>query len=871
MRAPLKKPIAAFADSSSDDDDDDDTQNAHGVTNPMASRRKKLPLFQATSDSDEDKKDKEEEEENGEDRDRSPREERREQPPHEPPADHEEPLEEEDDRGRLRYRKGGGMRGFVPAGFDKEKAKRDREEAMEKRAREMELARDRQWKLAAQHEGRQHEGDEPEKDKDDDTDELDAYMLEMREEDEKRSAAAVSATNGTGTKAIRADIEDEDELDRRELAALEQIQRHNAAQAAMGKDPNASHQDIEDVEAEYAATSKDEPQYDSRGNLVVPPPRNKDIEALPPVDHSQVEYPAIEKCFYQEPEEISSLAQEQVDTMRGQWGMQVSGLMAERPCTTFAQWKLPRKLLESIRRHGFTEPTPIQAQAVPCALAGRDLLAIAKTGSGKTAAYLWPMLVHSMDQPALAPKDGPIGLVLAPTRELAHQIYVEAKSFATALKATFGATPVAEVVGGVSKGDQFKVLRNGLPVVVVATPGRLIDMIRMKATNLQRVSFVVLDEADRMLDLGFEKQVQSILQATRPDRQTLLFSATFRDRVEKLAEEYLTDPVRIHIGSSGMQVEGSSAISFNPLIEQRFQLLTSMVDKWPWILANLPQTLRDHPNSSVLIFVGKKEGAIELGSSLVAATRTPCLTLHGDMPQDERVRTIQRFKRQDARVLVATDIASRGLDIPHLQFVINYDLPRDIEGYIHRIGRTGRQGQQRKGVGGTAVGGGIVGGVSITMITEREAGFAGKLCQFLRHSSFAKKFITAELQSLADRAKLRRQDRAMERGIAAPTALYQTEAEKDAVKRAELAAAVPAVMKSGWQHQLNPNVSMVPVWKQQPADDGRAAAPNQGTSNPVTTTTATATTSAHATSHATTPTATSAEEPKRKKSRWDVQ
>ncbi|KAF8948524.1 ATP-dependent RNA helicase ddx42, partial [Haplosporangium bisporale] len=275
------------------------------------------------------------------------------------------------------------------------------------------------------------------------------------------------------------------------------------------------------------------------------PSAKKEITPLPRMDHSKQDYVEIEKCFYEEHEDIARLSEEQVRQVRQDLDMRVSGADVAKPCISFAHFGFEEALMETIRRAGYSEPSGIQRQAMPVALSGRDIIGIAKTGSGKTAAFLLPMIVHIMDQDELEKGDGPIGVVLAPTRELADQIYSEAKRFAKA----YGLR-VAVVYGGASKQDQFKALRAGVEIVV-ATPGRLIDMIKMKATNFRRTSFLVLDEADRVFDLGFEPQVRSICDNIRPDRQTLLFSATFQKRVERLAREVMSDPVRISIGNVG--------------------------------------------------------------------------------------------------------------------------------------------------------------------------------------------------------------------------------------------------------------------------------------------------------------------------------
>lgn len=286
------------------------------------------------------------------------------------------------------------------------------------------------------------------------------------------------------------------------------------------------------------------------------------------------------------------------------------------------------------------------------------------------------MLVHILDQPELQKHEGPIGLILAPTRELAHQIYIEAKKFAKVYN-----IKVSAVYGGASKADQFKELRNGSVEILVATPGRLIDMIKMKATNLRRVTYLVLDEADRMLDLGFEPQVRSICNNVRPDRQVLMFSATFPKKIEKLTRDVLHDPIKIHIGSIGAS---------NSDVIQHVVVLPDDTYKWNWLITHLVQFTVD---GSVLVFVGRKAGVEELAQNLQKAG-FDCLAMHGDLMQIERDKIIYDFKHLKKKILVCTDVAARGLDIKSVKTVVNYDIARDIDSHVHRIGRTGRAGEK---------------------------------------------------------------------------------------------------------------------------------------------------------------------------------
>ncbi|KAJ1341224.1 hypothetical protein BSLG_004159 [Batrachochytrium salamandrivorans] len=379
--------------------------------------------------------------------------------------------------------------------------------------------------------------------------------------------------------------------------------------------------------------------------------------------------------------------------------MRVFGRNVPSPCIAFAHFGFSDMLLQTIVKHGYSEPTAIQRQAVPIAMSGYDLIGVAQTGSGKTAAFLWPMLIHIMDQPELERGDGPIGLVLAPTRELAHQIYLEAKKFARA----FRGLRVSVLYGGVGKNEQFKELR------------------------------AVLDEADQMLNLGFEPQVRSICSHIRPDRQTLLFSATFRKRIEYLVRELLSNPIRISIGDVG---QSNSDITQIPIV------LESDDKKWEWLAAHLPPL---GIQGSVLVFVSRKAGVDELAANLcvsmskalqasgtsiqgghvptTASTGSPFPSqivgaLHGDLMQAQRDHVLKDFKSGRSRVLVSTDVAARGLDIKGVKTVINYDVSKDIDAYVHRIGRTGRAGEK---------------GTAYTLITMQEDRFAADLVQLMEN------------------------------------------------------------------------------------------------------------------------------------------
>ncbi|XP_017806354.1 ATP-dependent RNA helicase DDX42 isoform X2 [Papio anubis] len=455
---------------------------------------------------------------------------------------------------------------------------------------------------------------------------------------------------------------------------------------------------------------EDNLEYDSDGNPIAP--TKKIIDPLPPIDHSEIDYPPFEKNFYNEHEEITNLTPQQLIDLRHKLNLRVSGAAPPRPGSSFAHFGFDEQLMHQIRKSEYTQPTPIQCQGVPVALSGRDMIGIAKTGSGKTAAFIWPMLIHIMDQKELEPGDGPIAVIVCPTRELCQQIHAECKRFGKA----YNLRSVA-VYGGGSMWEQAKALQEGAEIVV-CTPGRLIDHVKKKATNLQRVSYLVFDEADRMFDMGFEYQVRSIASHVRPDRQTLLFSATFRKKIEKLARDILIDPIRVVQGDIG---------EANEDVTQIVEILHSGPSKWNWLTRRLVEFTS---SGSVLLFVTKKANAEELANNLKQEGHNLGL-LHGDMDQSERNKVISDFKKKDIPVLVATDVAARGLDIPSIKTVINYDVARDIDTHTHRIGRTGRAGEK---------------GVAYTLLTPKDSNFAGDL---VRNLEGANQHVSKELLDLA--------------------------------------------------------------------------------------------------------------------------
>ncbi|KAJ6791602.1 DEAD-box ATP-dependent RNA helicase 24 [Iris pallida] len=473
----------------------------------------------------------------------------------------------------------------------------------------------------------------------------------------------------------------------------------------------AGYDSDEEVYAAAKAVDAGMVDYDSDDNPVVVDKRR--IEPIPALDHSAVEYEAFNKDFYEEKPSISGMTDQEVAEYQKSLAIRVSGFDVPKPIKLFEDCGFPTTLLNAISKQGYEKPTPIQCQALPIVLSGRDVIGIAKTGSGKTAAFILPMIVHIMDQPELAKEEGPIGVICAPTRELAHQIYLEAKKFAKS-----HGIRVSAVYGGMSKLDQFKELKAGCDIVV-ATPGRLIDMLKMKALTMLRATYLVLDEADRMFDLGFEPQIRSIVGQIRPDRQTLLFSATMPYKVERLAREIISDPIRVTVGEVGMANED---------ITQVVSVIPSDAEKMPWLLQKLPGMIDD---GDVLVFASKKGTVDEIENHLVQKG-FKVAALHGDKDQASRMDILQKFKSGVYHVLVATDVAARGLDIKSIKSVVNYDIAKDMDMHVHRIGRTGRAGDKD--------------GTAHTLITQKEARFAGELVNSL---IAAGQNVSTELMDLA--------------------------------------------------------------------------------------------------------------------------
>lgn len=399
--------------------------------------------------------------------------------------------------------------------------------------------------------------------------------------------------------------------------------------------------------------------------------------------------------------------------LREDFTISTKGGKIPHPLRSWKESTLPKDILDIVDKLGYEDPTPIQRQAIPIGLQNRDIIGVAETGSGKTAAFLIPLLVWIMGLPKIErdidADKGPYALIMAPTRELAQQIEDDAAKFGRPL----GVRTVS-VIGGLSREDQGFQLRLGCEIVI-ATPGRLIDVLENRYLVLSRCSYIVLDEADRMIDMGFEPEVQKILEHlpvsnVKPDnedaedpekllsymgkdrfRQTVMFTATMPPQVERMARNYLRRPAVVYIGSIGKPVER---------VEQKVYMLNEAQKR-----KKLLEILNGGIDPPIIIFVNQKKGADVLAKSL-EKMGFRATTLHGGRNQEQREFALSSLKSGAKDILVATDVAGRGIDIKDVSLVLNYDMAKSIEGYTHRIGRTGRAGKT---------------GISVTFLTQEDS------------------------------------------------------------------------------------------------------------------------------------------------------
>ncbi|HBM09918.1 DEAD/DEAH box helicase [Pseudomonas sp. Choline-3u-10] len=338
---------------------------------------------------------------------------------------------------------------------------------------------------------------------------------------------------------------------------------------------------------------------------------------------------------------------------------------------TFASLGLIDQLLRTLESLEYTQPTPVQAKAIPAVLKGRDLMAAAQTGTGKTAGFALPLLQRLLHEGPQVASNSVRALVLVPTRELAEQVHESFRTYGQDLPLRTYA-----VYGGVSINPQMMALRKGIDVLV-ATPGRLLDLYRQNAVKFSQVQALVLDEADRMLDLGFSEELDALFSALPKKRQTLLFSATFSDPIRQMAQELLRDPLSIEVSPRNAAAKTVKQWLVPVDKKRKSELFLHLLAEKRW--------------GQVLVFVKTRKGVDQLVDEL-QAQGVSSDAIHGDKPQASRLRALERFKAGEVQVLVATDVAARGLDIHDLPQVVNFDLPTVAEDYVHRIGRTGRAG-----------------------------------------------------------------------------------------------------------------------------------------------------------------------------------
>lgn len=445
--------------------------------------------------------------------------------------------------------------------------------------------------------------------------------------------------------------------------------------------------------------------------------------------------PPLEKNFYKEHPEVAALSEDQIAQFRKEnMNIKVSRTFEEQakdsdpipnPVVEFHHAFLEYPdLMQEIEKQGFKKPSPIQAQGWPVLLKGEDLIGIAQTGTGKTLAFLLPALIHIERQPVPRnERGGPNVLILAPTRELAQQIEHEVQKY------QFRQIKACCVYGGGDRRRQVDIVKAGVQIII-ATPGRFNDLVSSGIIDITSVTYLVLDEADRMLDMGFEPQIRKLLLDIRPDRQTVMTSATWPPGVRRLASSYMKNPIQVYVGSLDLAATHTVTQIIEVIQEDdKFKRISLFVQGMG-------------PTDKAIIFCGKKQRADDLSSDF-SLMGIPVQSIHGDRDQSDREQALRDIKQGHVRVLVATDVASRGIDIEDITHVVNYDFPRNIEEYVHRVGRTGRAGRS---------------GVSLSLVTRADWGSMAELIDILEEAG---QEVPTEIRTMAERfveMKQRRED-----------------------------------------------------------------------------------------------------------------
>lgn len=553
---------------------------------------------------------------------------------------------------------------------------------------------------------------------DDEADEADREAAQKRAQQVEQTAAQnASLANDKSTANNTSGAMDVDEDD--EVDPLDAYM--NSLEAPVESDPldriSSGRQEA------VVFNSDDEPDLDAMGDAsddiaaMIKKSKKKEIGQ---VVHSKMNYQPFRKNFYSESLEISEMTEEEVDELRADLeNITVKGKDAPRPIQKFAQGGFGAQIMQIINQLQFSTPSSIQSQALPAIMSGRDTIGVAKTGSGKTMAFVLPMFRHIKDQPPLETMDGPIGMIMAPTRELAVQIHRDCKPFLKALNlravCAYGGAPIKDQIAELKRGAE----------IVVCTPGRMIDLLAAnngRVTNLRRVTYVVMDEADRMFDMGFEPQITKILMNVRPDRQTILFSATFPPKMEVMARKALKNPVEILVGGKSVV-----AAEITQIVEVR-----EANTRFTRLLQLLGELFYEDDDIRCLVFVERQETADELFMEL-SKRKYASVSIHGGREQIDRDEAIQNFKQGVFPIMIATSVAARGLDVKQLKMVVNFDCPNHNEDYVHRCGRTGRAGNT---------------GTAVTFVMPDQDRFAAFLVKSLTES---KQEVPEDLNVLAEK------------------------------------------------------------------------------------------------------------------------
>ncbi|KAK4687220.1 ATP-dependent RNA helicase DDX46/PRP5, partial [Tremellales sp. Uapishka_1] len=472
--------------------------------------------------------------------------------------------------------------------------------------------------------------------------------------------------------------------------------------------------DEEEEEEETEVKNKLEEELASKEALLAMAASKSRKKDLPAPDHDSIDYEPFKKNFYSAPMEVEDMTDEETELLRLVMdGIKIRGTGAPKPVFNWGAFGLPTGCIDIIKKNGWEKPTPIQAQSIPAIMSGRDVIGVARTGSGKTISFLLPLFRHIKYQRPLNGGEGPIAIIMAPTRELAMQIFKEAKPFMKVLNlkaaCCYGGSPISEDISSLKKGAE----------VVVCTPGRMIDLLTAnsgRVTNLRRVTYLTLDEADRMFDMGFQPQIMKIIQNIRPDAQKVFFSATFPKEIESLVmgiyKNKTERPLEITVG-------GRSVVAAE--IDQRVKVIDQdqKFDELLRILGDIGVETKETEDFRTLIFVDRQEGADDLFRELLQKGYV-CASLHGGKDQVDRDEAITNFKNGDVPIIVATSVAARGLDVKELKLVLNYDCPNHMEDYVHRAGRTGRAGNK---------------GTCITFITPDQEKFSVDIVRAMQASN----------------------------------------------------------------------------------------------------------------------------------------